>query len=114
MTATARIIADSMNRNGQRLTTVQARYWRAVHAELMTHRAFSRNASSSRAIPVRKMLAQVWGDPAGPLHWGANQAGMQAEHHLRETKPRAVDRNPHLAGQRYLQTAAEAEAVDHG
>lgn len=42
----------------------------------------SRNASSSRAIPVRKMLAQVWGDPAGPLHWGANQAGMQAEQEL--------------------------------
>ena len=36
MTATARIIADSMNRNGQRLTTVQVRYWRAVHSELMT------------------------------------------------------------------------------
>ena len=82
MTATARIIADSMNRNGQRLTTVQVRYWRAVHAELMTHRAFSRNASSSRAIPVKKMLAQVWNDPAGPLHWGANQAGMQAEQEL--------------------------------
>ena len=82
MIATARIIADSMNRNGQRLTTVQVRYWRAVHSELMTHRAFSRNASSSRAIPVRKMLAQVWNDPAGPIHWGANQAGMQAEQEL--------------------------------
>ena len=82
MNATARVIADSVNPAGQRLTTVQVRYWRAVHAELMTHRAFSRNASSSRAIPVRKMLAQVWGDPAGPLRWGANQSGMQAEQEL--------------------------------
>ena len=38
MTATARIIADSVNPAGQRLTTVQVRYWRAVHSELMTHR----------------------------------------------------------------------------
>ena len=74
----ARVIADSMNPGGQRITTLQLRYWRAVHAELLTHRSMSRNASSSRAIPVRKVLAQVWHDPAGPEHWGVNQAGMQA------------------------------------
>lgn len=60
------------------LYSVQMRYWRAIHGELMTHRVFSRNAGSSRATPVRKVLAQVWNDPAGPIHWGANQAGMQA------------------------------------
>ncbi len=48
----------------------------------MTHRVFSRNASSSRAIPVETMLKQVWNDPAGPLHWGVNQAGMQARAEL--------------------------------
>lgn len=74
----AKIIADSINPVGNRITTVQTRYWRAIHAELMTHRAFSRNASSSRAIPVSTMLKQVWNDPAGPLHWGVNQPGMQA------------------------------------
>ena len=74
----AKIIADSFNPAGNRITTVQTRYWRAIHAELMTHRAFSRNASSSRAIPVQTMLKQVWKDPAGPLHWGVNQPGMQA------------------------------------
>jgi Thymidylate synthase complementing protein len=42
----------------------------------------SRNASSSRAVPVKTVLAQVWDDPAGPLHWGANQAGMQAHAEL--------------------------------
>ena len=82
MTSTARVIADSVNPDGQRITTLQLRYWRAIHAEFMTHRKFSRNASSSRAIPVRKMLAQVWNDPAGPEHWGANQAGMQARGEL--------------------------------
>lgn len=73
------VIADSLSPSGSRITTIQATYWRGIHAELMTHRAFSRNASSSRAIPVSTMLKQVWSNPAGPLHWGKNQAGMQAK-----------------------------------
>jgi hypothetical protein len=77
-----RIIADSINKSNNRLTTMQVRYWRAIHAEVMTHRVFSRNASSSRAIPVSKMIKQVWDDPAGPLHWGVNRPGMQARAEL--------------------------------
>ena len=34
---------------------------------------------SSRAIPVVKMIKQVQEDPVIPLHWGANQPGMQAK-----------------------------------
>ena len=79
---TAPVIADSANPEVQRITTLQLRYWRAIHAEFLTHRSMSRNASSSRAIPVKKMLAQVWNDPAGPEHWGVNQAGMQARGEL--------------------------------
>jgi len=77
---TVKVIADSVAHsvNGKRITTLQLRYWRAIHAEFMTHRVLSRNASSSRAIPVAKMLEQVRNDPAGPIHWGANQPGMQA------------------------------------
>ncbi len=76
---TAKIIADSISPWGQRITTFQLRYWRGIHSELMTHRVFSRNASSSRAIPVRKMIDQVRNDPAMPIHWGKNQSGMQAK-----------------------------------
>jgi hypothetical protein len=82
MVCQVKVIEDSISEAGARITTVQLRYWRAIHAELMTHRAFSRNASSSRAIPVKKMLEQVWNDPAGPIHWGANQPGMQAQQQL--------------------------------
>lgn len=78
----AKIIADSISEAGARITTMELRYPRFIHAEVLTHRQFSRNASSSRAIPVRKMLAQVWSDPAMPEHWGANQAGMQARSEL--------------------------------
>lgn len=83
MTCSVKVILQSVNAStGDTLTTLQLRYWRAIHAEFMTHRAFSRNAGSSRAIPVSKVLRQVWSDPAGPMHWGANQAGMQARAEL--------------------------------
>ncbi|HTD38959.1 MAG TPA: FAD-dependent thymidylate synthase [Candidatus Limnocylindrales bacterium] len=39
----------------------------------------SRNAASSRAIPVRKMIDAVRAEPAMPLWWGKNQSGMQAQ-----------------------------------
>src|SRR5690606_35372760 len=76
------ILADSISPTGKRITTFQLRYPRFIHSELMTHRVFSRNASSSRAIPVAKMIAQVRNDPAMPIHWGANQSGMQAKAQL--------------------------------
>jgi hypothetical protein len=79
----AKIIEDSIARaSGVRLTTMQLTYPRFIHAEFMTHRVFSRNASSSRAIPVAKMLEQVRTEPATPIHWGKNQAGMQAKAEL--------------------------------
>lgn len=42
----------------------------------------SRNAASSRAIPIEKMIASVKHDPALPQWWGKNQAGMQARQAL--------------------------------
>ena len=78
-----KIIEDSINPNNRiRLTTMQLKYWRGFHSEFMTHRMFSRNASSSRAIPINKFLKQVWNDPAGPEHWGINQSGMKARKEL--------------------------------
>lgn len=78
MSIEAKVIADSISEQGIRLTTLQLKYHRFFHSEFMTHRVFSRNASSSRAIPVKKVLAQVWSDPAMPIVWGSNKAGMQA------------------------------------
>lgn len=72
-------IIEKSTCDGSTITTFQLKYPRFIHGEVMTHRAFSRNASSSRAIPVHKMLSQVWNDPAMPIHWGANQPGMQAK-----------------------------------
>lgn len=73
-----RILADSINTAGCRLVTFACTYERFIHAEFMTHRNFSRNAASSRAIPIEKMLQRVMEDPVVPIHWGKNQKGMQA------------------------------------
>lgn len=82
MTISARVVADSVSATGKRITTFVLTYPRFVHAEFMTHRVFSRNAASSRAIPARKIRASVQQEPAMPVYWGANQAGMQAEREL--------------------------------
>lgn len=74
-----KVIADSIGPSGIRLTTIEATYPRMIHAELMTYRKFSRNAASSRAIPVKKQLKRIWENQAHPEHWGINKAGMQAD-----------------------------------
>lgn len=80
MTIDVHIAADSVHpkSDSPRLTTMLLKYPRMIHAEFLVHRVFSRNASSSRAIPVQKMLDSVLKDPAYPVEWGMNQPGMQA------------------------------------
>lgn len=82
MTISAKVIKDSISPQGVRITTLELEYPRIVHAELMTHRVFSRNSASSRAIPVSKVIEMVEQNPAMPVHWGKNQAGMQAKEEL--------------------------------
>jgi thymidylate synthase ThyX len=78
MNITAKIIADSVNPDGKRLTSWILKYPRFIHAEFMTHRAFSRNAASSRAIPIKKMIEAIVNEAAHPEFWGKNQKGMQS------------------------------------
>jgi hypothetical protein len=73
----AKVIADSITADGQRLTTVEAVCWRPVLAEQNTHRVFSRNSASSRAIPIAKNLERFYNDFAYPAQWGSEQGGMQ-------------------------------------
>lgn len=81
----AQIIADSLNQCGNRLTTFVLKYPRIVHSEFMTHRVFSRNAASSRAIPSKRIVQEIKDSPAMPVFWGANQSGMQAAAELDDT-----------------------------
>lgn len=111
---TAKVICDSVNTYGNRLTTFELRYPKFIHGECKTHRVMrigdeggyelmqevglmndphlSRNASSSRAIPTERLLAEVRSDleRATPVFWGKNQKGMQAAEELSdvlETEP---------------------------
>ncbi|CEF89226.1 putative thymidylate synthase [Pseudomonas phage vB_PaeM_PAO1_Ab17] len=89
----ASVIAKSISYPGTSpfpvtITTFELEYPRFIHAELMTHHALFKNCASSRAIPTKKLIEQVRNNPAMPVHWGANQAGMQAHKEL--SKPLQV------------------------
>lgn len=63
----------------ENLWTFELTYPRYIHSEFMTHRVFSRNASSSRAIPVRRVIEQVRENPVMPPKVFMNQKGMVGE-----------------------------------
>jgi thymidylate synthase ThyX len=84
MAYAAKILLDSVSGAGHRLTTMELTYPRMVHSEFMTHRKFSRNAASSRAIPIQKMIQRVKDDPVVPVWIGKNQPGMKAHEELPE------------------------------
>jgi len=88
MTIAVKVVAHSGWPGSPDLITLQCRYPRFIHAEFMTHRVFSRNASSSRAIPIERMIQDVIDDPAMPVSWGSNKPGMQAGNDLDETDAR--------------------------
>lgn len=73
----AEIIADSVSPQGDRITTLLLTYPRFIHGEVMTHRLFSRNSASSRAIPFKKMVKMVKKDPFIPIAWQKDHKGMQ-------------------------------------
>lgn len=73
----AKILADSICDNGVRLTTFELNYPHIIHAEFMTHRVFSRNSASSRAIPALKQIKNIEEYPFFPDLWPKNGKGMQ-------------------------------------
>jgi thymidylate synthase ThyX len=80
----ARVLLDSVAENGVRLTTLEVTFPRFVLAEFNTHRQFSRNSASSRAVPTAKLIERVERDPVLPLQWGRNTSGMAASDVLDE------------------------------
>lgn len=72
----AKIIADSTSYLHKRLTTFVLEYPRYIHSELLTHRVFSKNSASSRAIPIERFIKMVSERAVKPL-WTQNMKGMQ-------------------------------------
>lgn len=87
-----KILLDSISPAGARVTTFELTYPRFVHAELMTHRVFSRCSASSRAIPVERLIERVDRHPVLPKWWGKNQKGMQAREELSPAEIEVVKR----------------------
>jgi len=84
------VIADSISEIGNRVTTLACTYERYIHAEVMTHRMFSRNASSSRAIPIQRTIQAIKDNPVIPI-FVENQKGMQADNLMEgETKKKSL------------------------
>lgn len=98
----AKVIADSVYEGGPRLTTLEVRFHRFVLAEFNTHRVFSRNSASSRAIPFPKQVQRILNDLALPVVWPAEQKGMQGGDEIE--RPKLADHSWHLASR---------DAVDH-
>ena len=78
----AKIVADSINQQGDRITTYLLTFPRFILAELNTHRVFSKNSASSRAIPFHKMVKMVQEDPFIPIAWQSKHSGMQGTEYL--------------------------------
>ena len=79
---TATIVADSTSPTKDRLTTFVLVFPRIILAEFNTHRAFSRNSASSRAIPFAKMVESIETNPFIPIAWQKDHKGMQGTEYL--------------------------------
>ena len=78
------IVADSLSPQGDRLTSVLVTFPRIILSEINTHRMLSKNTSSSRAIPFKKMVESVKTNPLIPIAWQFNHKGMQGNEYVTE------------------------------
>lgn len=111
-TGGARVVADSISERGHRLTTIEVTFHRFVLAEFNTHRVFSRNSASSRAIPFPKQLQRVRDNPAIPVEWRAEQKGMQGGDLLEPDAAAEAER--HWLVARNMATAAAEQLASQG
>ena len=103
----ANIIADSLNTQGQRLTTFVLVFPRIVLAEFNTHRMISRNSASSRAIPFEKMLERCKAESFMPIRWMKDHPGMQGNTYLNEEDSTFSSAIWHQAKERAIEAAID-------
>jgi hypothetical protein len=95
---------------GARIYTFELEYPRFIHGEFMTHRQFSRNAASSRAIPISKVIEDIQNNPAQPVWYGKKQSGMQANGQIHEND---IDVVKEIIGIIRNQSIAAAKVLDN-
>ena len=78
----AEIVGHSLSPQGDELISVLCTFPRIILAEVNTHRMLSKNTSSSRAIPFKKMVEAVKNDPFIPIAWQKHHSGMQGNDYI--------------------------------
>ena len=101
----AEIVADSLDSRGNRLTSLLITFPRIILAEINTHRMLSKNTSSSRAIPFKKMVEAIENDPFIPIAWQKEHKGMQGTEYV--TEPYEIE------NRRHAWIASSYEAIKH-
>ena len=76
------IVGHSLSPQSAETITVLATFPRIILSEINTHRMLSKNTSSSRAIPFKKMVEAVENDPFIPIAWQKDHKGMQGNEYL--------------------------------
>jgi hypothetical protein len=94
MSYNCEILADSLSPQSERLTTMKITFPRIMLAEFNTHRMFTRNSASSRAIPFKKMVKMVEENPFIPLAWQKDHSGMQGTKYFTNEEAKVVYNNP--------------------
>lgn len=74
----AEILLHSISSSDCEIVTFLVKFHRYILPEFNTHRVFSRNGASSRAIPIKKVIDKVKQEKVKPLYWGKNKKGMSA------------------------------------
>lgn len=87
----AEIVADSINEQGHRITTMILTMPRFVLAELNTHRMLSKNSASSRAIPFKTMHGIVFNDPFIPIAFQKTHSGMQGTEYFLDEDAQIIE-----------------------
>lgn len=104
----AQIVADSLSPQGERLTSFLITFPRIILSEINTHRMLSKNTSSSRAIPFKKMVEAVQENPFIPIAWQKHHSGMQGTEYFTDKTDIEWLVNNHLAARDYAVERAKA------
>ncbi len=92
----AEVVAHSKNQQGDELISLSVTFPRIILAEVNTHRMLSKNTSSSRAIPFKKMVEAVQNDPFIHIAWQKHHSGMQGTEYFTDEKDISWFRMNHL------------------
>ena len=103
----AKIVADSVNSKGDRITSFELNMPRIILAEFNTHRSICRNSGSSRAIPLKKGIEMVNNNPFIPISWQKDHKGMQGTEYFTDEEDIAINQRDWLRAKRSAVESAE-------